>query len=64
MARQLKQLLAMVKARLRAEPDAESRKLLGDIDGQLADVEKAASAMDAVGGAIAVAVGSTLSISV
>ncbi|TBU73247.1 hypothetical protein [Phytopseudomonas daroniae] len=38
-ARQLKQLLAMVKAQLSASPDEESKKLIGDIHKQLADIE-------------------------
>lgn len=63
-ARQLKQLLAMVKAQLSADPDEESKKLLGDIDKQLADTEKVAG--DMLGGSVSilVSIGSPLSISV
>lgn len=63
-ARQLRQLLAMVKAQLSAQPDEESRKLVGDIGKQLADVEKAASDIGGGGVAVSAAVGATLSISV
>lgn len=61
-AGQLKQLLAMVKAQLSGKPDKESEKLLGDIDKQLAQVEKAS--IDMGGGGVSISLGSLVSISV
>ena len=63
-ARQLKQLLAMVKAQLSAKPDEDTKKLLGDIDKQLAATEKAATAMVGGGLSVSVSAGATLSITV
>lgn len=62
-ARQLKQLLAMVKAQLRDAPDAESRTIIGEIKARLDACEQAASAMGG-GGLSPAAIGATLSISV
>ncbi|TBV08935.1 hypothetical protein [Phytopseudomonas dryadis] len=62
-ARQLKQLLAMVKAQLGDAPDAESRTIIGEIKARLDACEQAASAMGG-GGLSPAAIGATLSISV
>ena len=61
---ELKQLLAMVKSQLNAKPDEENKKLLADINQQLAETEKTASAMLGGGLSISTSIGSMVSISV
>lgn len=63
-ASELKQLLAMVKSQLSAKPDNENKKLLADINQQLAETEKTASAMLGGGLSIPITIGSRVSISV
>ena len=57
-------MLAIVKSQLNAKPDEENKKLLADINQQLAETEKTASAMLGGGLSISTSIGSMVSISV
>ena len=54
----------MVKSQLSAKPDNENKKLLADINQQLAETETTASAMLGGGLSIPITIGSRVSISV